>query len=336
MLDTISKEVVDNHIKIGITRSNTERFDVAVCELGNTAAAFGTGGLLSWLMGKFYKKAMTPGVNPVARNWAVFGRSAALFAAISAFMWAMPYIRNYITAWKTGSLKFTEVIGADKFKRGENKQAVQTAMDDYAQRAWKLLAIGGGIAGAVLLGTRLAIVKKAGLGILNTLFKNKRLNGHLLLKDGSFTDFAGTKAVLFWGIPSFGGWIQASRDGFEKKEQALRLGAFIVSYTGPQYLARRYFESKFKPLLPAGVESTYKSISEALAREASPILQQNLKKAMGTWKKRTLWGLLASFAMQSTLPQLINIMLTKQRVTRSKAIAHAQRTAATPRGNLSY
>ncbi len=323
--DTMTKEVVGiNAPKIAVTRTNTERLDVAVSEIGNTIGAFGTGYLLDQALGKTFKSAQAAGGN--AARWAVLGRSGAMFSAIFAIMWAMPFIRNYITAKRTGSVKFTDVIGAKGLQKNPQED-VQGAIQGYRNRALAILGLGALGVLAAAGGALLAIRRGSGLGVFKGLFGNETLARNLLLKNGSFGDFGGMKALLFWGVPAYGGWIQASRDPYEKKEQLLKFGNFVACFFGPQLLFDKYFHGKFKNLLPEGVEATYKGITEALKTAAEGPGRARLQEALKFWKVKSLGGLLTSIVLLGVMPPLINIWLTGQRVRRDAA--RQQQQAAT-------
>lgn len=312
--DTMTKEVVGiNAPKIAITRTNTERLDVAVSEIGNTIGAFGTGLAMDRFLGKAFSGAQAAGGK--SAQWAVLGRSTALFSAIFAIMWAMPFIRNYVTAKRTGNVNFTDVIGAKGIVRSSERD-VQDAVAGYRNKALGILGLGlaGAVAGAG--GAMLAIRRGAGLGVLTKLFSNGWLNRNLLLKNGSFNDFAGLKALLFWGVPAYGGWIHASRDPYEKKEQLLKFGSFVGSFFGPQLLFDRYFKGKFARLLPDGVEATYKDMTAALAKAPG---NARLQEALKFWKIKSLGGLATSILLLGVTPPLINIWLTSRRIRRDAA-----------------
>lgn len=330
VLDTITKEVVGiNAPKIAVTRSNTERLDVATSEIGNTVAAFGLGGLLNYGLGRLFKKAQAEGASQLSKNWAVLARSGAIYSTIFALMWAMPFIRNYLTAKRTGSTEFTEVIGAKK--TAQNQANLHKALSDYKRKIAAILGLG--LAGAAMftgLG-KLAVARKWGMGVLKTLFDKPRLAANLLLKNGSFNSFSGTQAVLFWGVPAYGGWIQASRDPYEKKEQVLKFLNFVTCFSLPQVLANSYFGKKLEGLLPAGVEHTYKDITTRLSGETKD-------RALKLWGRKNLTGLLASIVLLGVMPPLMNIFLTKRRLDRAGNLQAAAPPAlsAGPSGGLAH
>jgi hypothetical protein len=52
----------------------------------------------------------------------------------------------------------------------------------------------------------------------------------LALKDGSFSNFDGMKALVFWGWTAYGGWIHASRNHHERREQVIKAINFTVGF----------------------------------------------------------------------------------------------------------
>lgn len=332
VLDTMTKEVVGINLpKIAVTRNNTERLDVAFSEIGNTMASFGAGGLLNAGLNKTFAKAQRAG-----NQWAVLGRSAALYSTIFSLMWAMPFIRNYLTAKRTGHTTFTQVIGANGASQGNQQADLASALADYKHKTLSILGLGA--AGTLLAigGSKLAIAKGLGRNLLEALHKSPKLAGNLLLKDGSFSNFSGLKALLFWGVPAYGGWIHAARDPYEKKEQLLKFASFMACFSGPQLLFDRHFKSKFDHLLPQGVNATYKGITQALKKETDTATRQKLTQALKAWQNKSLGGLLTSVVLLGTMPPLMNIVLTKRRLARdtSQGATPMLNAFASPNGNL--
>lgn len=331
LLDTMAKEVVGiNAPKILFTRSKDERIDAATSEIGNTFGLIAVGGILNWGLKHLFKGVQAMGGR--AEQWAILGRTGALYSSIFALMWAMPFVRNYVTALRTGKTSFTDVINSGAY--GAQKEDVRTAMAHDKRKVWQVLGLGG-LATALFTGLGLLAAKKqAGLGLLKGLFSNNWIREKLLLKNGSFDDFSGLKAVLFWGLPAYGGWYDASRDPYEKKEQLLKFASFVAGFSGPQLLLGRYFKKTFEKLLPAGVEAKYLSITQALAKETSPLVKANLEKALGTWKKKSLYSLLLSIGLLSAT-QLLNFHLTGKRMARAKAL-EARKRVPLPAGDLRH
>jgi hypothetical protein len=329
VLDTVTKEVVGINIpKIVVTRSDTERLDVAVSEIGNTVA-FGVGGVLAdQVFRKAFESAQSAGASAFQKQCATVGRSFGIYSVIFSLMWAMPFVRNYITARKTGSVKFTDVIESGYSKKSgdqhEHKSVLQDALADYRGRVLTILGLGmGGAIASVGLG-RLAASSQQQIGksFLNK-FCTSRMGENLLLKGGQFAKFGGWPALLFWGVPAYGGWLHASRDPYEKKEQVLKFANFVACFFGPPVLMNRWFQNKCQQAFPRTKlkEWSYEAINNAFS--ANSAAQQ---KALGLWAKKNLVGLGSSILLLGTMPQLMNIYLTKRRIQRDLQARQVQST----------
>lgn len=308
MLDTLTKEIVGVNLpRVALTRSADERLDVAASAIGNTAAAFGVGGLLNWGLNRIYGQAAK--ADDLAGRWARLGRSAAIFSAVFSLMWAMPFVRNYITARRTGSVQFTDVIGASA-SAVQSKSDLTTALSDYKTKALTFIGSGAAMAAAAILGTRLAMARNLNPGILKRFFNHAWLRENLLLKNGSFTDFSWLKALFFWGVPAYGGWIHASRDQYERREQLLKFGCFVAAFFGPQYLLARRFKQMAGKLLNR--EWDYRWVTAQLKQLAPDHPQRPaLQKALSAWRKNTVGGLLLSIGLLGAIPQVLGMLLTR-------------------------
>jgi len=286
------------------------------------AAAFGIVPLIGLGLNRIFAGA-TQGN---AAKWAVAGKSLGIYSAMFALMWAMPFIRNYITAQRTGKIEFASVIGG-----GENNRdaaSVEKAKKDYMRKTLAILGLGAAGTLAAIIGGKAAAAKNLGMGkTISTIVEKAGL------KNGSFGDFNGLRAVLFWGVPAYAGWIHASRDGFEVKEQLLKFGAFVFSFLVPQKLMDKFYTGKFETLLGKGVDATYKNITQKLTGEAR-------KTAIKHWTRKNLLGLASSIVLLGTLPAALNIILTKKRMANRQgqpaapAIPADNSRISLPSGNL--
>ncbi|HEY9687593.1 MAG TPA: hypothetical protein V6C52_11505 [Coleofasciculaceae cyanobacterium] len=315
--DTMTKEFLGVNLpRIVFTRTQDERWDSAVNEIGNSIAIFGIGGLLDQGLKRLYQTVQAQGGN--AAKWSVVCRSGALYSAIFSLMWAMPFARNYLTARRTGKTVFTDVIGSCNSAIAGHQDNVQESMTNSKRRFWKILALGGAATALFAFGGRWAAGKNMSLGLLKRLFQSKGAQDFLLLKDGSFEDYSGWKAVLSCAVPAYAGWYDAARDPYEKKEQILKFVSFVTGFLGPGFCLKHYFKNTFAQLLPNGVLPTYQSIKAALKMESNPLIKANLEQALGTWKKKTLWTLLSSIALL-TATQFLNFHLTGKRLAKARA-----------------
>jgi hypothetical protein len=349
--DTLAKEVFGINLpKILCTRTTDERIDVATSEIGNTLA-FAAGGVgVNALMNAIFKKAKQGATNQrLAGHWAVVSRSLGIYSTIFALMWAMPFVRNSLTAKRIGSDRFIDVIGAGQQTAAQpQKTNLQPSLDLYRQKIATILGLGA-LGTTASIGLGLCGIKtgsgEKGLERLfnhrslydvlkegkwtHRLFKNtasQKPGGILtnslkaltwekfLLKEGQFSRFAGLPALLFWGIPAYGGWIHASRDPYEKKEQLLKFGNFVACFFGPSLLVGHWLQKPFAQKFP-GVAMSYESIQKAFAD--NPVQRE---EALRLWGRKNLLGLLSAILFLGTMPQFLSMYLTHRRLRRARAL----------------
>jgi hypothetical protein len=319
--DTLAKEVVGiNAPRIAVTRTQDERLDVAVSELGNTAGLVGAGVVTEQAShGLFRTLGQKANTSLNARHWETLGRSGAIYSVIFALMWAMPFVRNYITAKRTGQTAFADVIThRTAGQQTQDEADLQDKLSGYAKTIGAVMGLGG-LAAAASWGGSLAAMR-SGLALPKV---GRWLVKNMALKRGRFSDFSGMKAVLFWGLPAYGGWLHASRDPYEKKEQLLKFFAFVVCFTAPQKLAQLAFAKKFAALpgIPAAFKATFSHISR---------LQDPALRAAATQLKvlQEGIGLLSSIILLGASPAAINIFLTRRRMEAAEhqntALANAE------------
>jgi hypothetical protein len=342
--DTMAKEVVGiNAPKIIFTRSNDERIDVATNELGNTVGFVATGFLLEKALDFLYEKAVPASKKALenTKTWEALGRSFTLYSLIFSVMWAMPFIRNYYTAKRTGQVQYTHVIGAKNVHQPEKKaypsNQVQEKMAEYRNKALSILGLGALFASAASVASVFAIGKGAGVGpMAQWVAKNLALIG------GKFSDFSGVKALLFWGLPAYGGWIHASRDPIEKKEQLLKFFNFVFCFSVPQQVMKWYFNSGFEKLLGKNMEASFAKLKspEYLTRFGADIV----KKATRLKLFQEGAGLVSSIVLLGISPAVLNIFLTQKRLDQLKPSPYPATTMRgqsvtgwdVPRGQLQY
>jgi|GEM_PF-2159243 len=321
--DTAIKEIVgSNFAKILLARTWDERLDVGSCELGCTIGVFGSGLILDKLLGALFKKAQARG--GTAEKWAVLGRSAALFSLVSSVMWGMPFVRNYLTAKRTGSTNFTEVIGA-KQQSAAQKDSSKNSIAEYRNKSLEILGLGLGGA-ALATGTSwIAIHKGIGLGPIAKLIEKRVFKNAFILKDGQFKHLTGLPALLFWGLPSYGGLLQASRDKYERKEHLLKLAMFIGFFFVPPFIFKALFNKQVQKAAAKGLPhllkegaTSYKALIAEIEKNAPGTQKrQVLDKLMTAWKIKSLGGLSISLFLFGTIPQLMNIKLTRMRLAKN-------------------
>jgi hypothetical protein len=351
--DTLAKEVLGINIpKILCTRTMNEKVDVATSEIGNTIA-FTTGGLLLNKLLDFSFTQAKKGIRlPLSQKGEEFWRSTALYSAVFSLMWAMPFIRNYITAKRTGFTDFSSfIVDKPQFtKNNSNTDQLESSLKGYRKKAKSILGMGAlgaflSIAiGSISLRTGIgmkqieslinspslyhSLHKKMGLpsvpenllqkvfkGITDIRFKD------LLLKKGQFSNFSGLPALLFWGVPAYGGWIHASRDPYEKKEQLLKFASFTACFFVMPLLIKKFIDRLFHKRFPEVSTINYKTIQKTFVKQPKV-----LEAALFLWAARYVASLGSSILLLGVMPQLINIKLTEKRMKRAE---EAQRDFAT-------
>ncbi len=323
MLDPLLKEVIGvNAPKIALARGKDERQDIAFNEVGNTVATFGLGGLLDYGLKKLFTKAQSAEASTLSNRWATIGRSGAVYSAIFSMMWAMPFIRNYFTAKRTGKIDFTDVIGAGQNHLNLQQNKLEQAKADYKKKSVTILGAGLGAMLLSVLGAKRAIANQWGEKFINQFFSRTKLVDTLLMKNGSFGNFEEWKTMLFWGLPSYIGWFHASRDPYERKELPLKFLTAVTGFVGVSKGSKALFNHLLKKLkLPEingkNVELNYKSIQTALDTVSDPVLKGDLLKARRLWASNIGLGLGASVLLLCAT-QLMNIRLTAKRLERSR------------------
>ena len=129
MLDIVFREVAGNNLPhMAIVRNKDEFIDQSICQVGNTAAYFGTGLLLDKAL-DHWPKAMGLPTNAAAEPWRVFGKSLGIFSLIASIMLAMPFLRNYVTSRRTKTTNYAEMIGEKKRHTTDQKE-LKTVLHD--------------------------------------------------------------------------------------------------------------------------------------------------------------------------------------------------------------
>ena len=323
-----TKEVLGTNVpKSLMTRSNHERVDVASDQFGGTITFFGSGLALHYGLDALYK-AVNPNVlkQPHANQWRIAGKSTAIFAVQTALYWAIPFLRDYITAKRTGKESFTHVIGAEADHPGVGKDdqpsaGVAEKIKYYKCMFWKATGIGVAVAAAAVGLTALAVAK-------NRAFKNtgltKWLMNNMALGEGKLTKYPRWSQFFFVALASYAGRFHAVRDHYELKEQLLHFGSFLFGWFIPPMLFERFYGKQInkmiqnKALLQKVTEGKtsldFSLIKKHLAKEHPELFQ----KAQRLFAKQQIFGLAFSIVVLSLLPPLINFKLTEDRLARAK------------------
>lgn len=284
MQDIMFREIAGNNIPHALfVRNKDEMIDQSLTQFGNTAAFFGTGYALDKGIDAWSKRLYKSGLTAAQTNWLHLGKSMGILGLIASFMIASPFLRNYITAKRLGTTDFTQIVG--ERKRSDDEASVAKANAEgrhYLKVFGAVLGVGAAITAASLGLTHLLIKRGAGFGkVANGALK------YLGLDNGKFNNLKDIPAFVFWAIPTYAGFITASRDHFEGKEIALRFGAFTAAFF----------------VLPKAVEKGLQ-----FAFKGRPVLgiPPNNMAYMGKF--------ISSIVFCSAIPALVNIYLTRKRV----------------------
>ncbi len=333
---TVVKDIFGFNIpKILATRTPEEQLDVATLEMSNTAITLGasltlpflvrypihwvSGIRLKELSGKVAQNAV-PQVK-LARLGAALG---FLFPFASAF-WAATFFRNYLTAKRTETTNFEEIIGLEKHpsqKRtsssSDHKRSLEEELDYQLGMTKKVLLTGLGLGLATGLGFAFSARRWAQKAVkhsaqnlskpIDWLFKKIQLEGKNAnqLSDGLAT-------FVFWLAPAYLGWLHASRGDNELKEQALKaVNAVLWFSLFTPYGLNPLFKKPFQKITGEKEIPSYQDIME------KPQFK-GLRKSLTHLKNKKFGiGLLVTILMLGLTPQLLNIYLTQRRHEREQ------------------
>jgi len=325
VLYPLIKEVVGcNAPKTLVVRNQNEMLDVATGQFGGTLCFFGSGILLDRLLKPFYQKILThPNLLPnpkAALEWTRLGKSFSIYSLQAALYWAVPFFRNFLTSRRSGTHNFIQMIGVQRKADLVNQQKLKEKQA-YSLGMVRKIIIGGVIASALSVAASVFAIRK-GLAINKTA---AFLLKHLGLGGGSFKNYPRWAEFFFIAVASYVGWIHATRDKFELKEQMLQFGSFLFGWFVPPLAFERYYKGRLRQLLNnkplfekvIGVNASMLNINHIRQHLASrPLLK---RQAEALFVSQTLFSLGTSIVLLSVLPQLCNIYLTQRRVARAKS-----------------
>ncbi len=202
-------------------RGMSERMDTAVLELGNSAGSFGGMAILNWVTDKFFKQ----GIKDKAA-WR-FGKSVFLNSTMFAYLFAMPFFRNHITALREGTTRFADVIGSNDGSKAQSKE------DFEKEDAW-YLNTGLAVVGAGLAIGLAGLVRGANQAKKGVAFAKGRAADYwrknFNYKDGHFKNMTTPSALVFWAASTYTGWIASARDKYERVEASIKFANFFVMF----------------------------------------------------------------------------------------------------------
>jgi len=327
VLYPLIKEVMGcNTPKTLVVRNQNEMLDVATGQFGGTICFFGSGIVLDRILKPLYQSILRhPHLLPnpkAALEWTRLGKSFGIYSLQGALYWAVPFFRNFLTSRRSGTHNFIQMVGVQRKPDVINLQKLKEKQA-YSLGMVRNIVTGGVIASALSIGASIYAIRK-GLAI------NKPaafLLKHLGLGGGSFKNYPRWAEFFFIAVASYVGWIHATRDKFELKEQLLQFGSFLFGWFVPPLLFERYFKGRLRSLLKN--EALFKKVmgTNAQGQLNSKLNISNIRKflakspalkqaeALAVYEFAA--GMGVSVVLLATLPQLLNFKLTKKRVARS-------------------
>jgi len=315
--------------KCVITRTWNETLDAGTVEFGNTLGFFGGLYVLNAMVDKTLKRLRIPvHPDPKILSRGRIMKSFALVSPLFAFMFAVPYFRNALTAWRSGTTDFRNLISkGDQAKTALVEAKSRQHMRHNLKKGLGFIAAGValGLAGFVFFASAPArvLLGKAKPGTWlqkgQSVLKAACLRG----KDGkSYDDYY---ALAYWGVPCYTGLIAASRDPFEVKEQALKMLNFHFMYLVPNKIiqsavknSQQAYIRRFPQVYPGKVFS-YGQWAQ-VHRTASQAIKSGLAKALRFENTRILTDLGVTTALMAVFPTVLNIYLTQKRIERARML----------------
>ncbi len=224
----MGKEIIGiNAPKMLKIRNMDEFVDSAISELGNTAGYFGSGYLITKLTETLIPKLTKTNIPNLAANKMYdVGQSILLCMVPGSILYAMPFIRNYITGKRTGTTGFTDMVGHMSFAK-QPKTEYKSDMKRFKRTALAVLGIGAALGvGGFAYCKRLAL---KGVKIADKPLA-KFWNKNFLFEEGKFKKMPDSVGLFFWGLPAYAGWIHASRQWEERAEQTVKMLNFFAMF----------------------------------------------------------------------------------------------------------
>ncbi|MCA9842682.1 MAG: hypothetical protein KC475_11240 [Cyanobacteria bacterium HKST-UBA03] len=240
----------DNLPRALIVRSKDELVDKGLFELGSAAAFFGGGYGLNKLFNHLLPKLAKSPLLANKQGWLNLARTFGIMGPVATALVALPFLRNYLTTYRTGKTAFKEVIDRQDAKTLKNHQQTafgltppahtpmqakmqaesrQRALEKTLSVQWKQFTktAGMGLAASAALTALSLVFFKANMPF-NKLAKGvSKLIG---LDNGQFGHLTDLKSFIWWALPTFGGLLAASRDQDEVRETKVHALGFALSF----------------------------------------------------------------------------------------------------------
>lgn len=332
--------------KTAIVRTRDEAIDVGVNEFGNTAGFFGGVWGGSYLVDKLLTRMKVPVYSdPAILSQGRVMKSFALVPPLLALMVAMPFFRNAFTTWRTGTTDYRNLItgsGTTGPTPAQRREA-QDWVNQNVKKGLTILASGlaVGVGGFLLAASRgnLRLFRPNSSRLIPALNKPwvaKTLK-NLCLTGAKATEYEDLRAMFYWGIPAYLGWMAASRDGFEIKEQLLKMVNFVAVYVLTEKGVNKFFERKTRELagkVPQLYTRTGNKIRFSYGALAGKLNNPGVMEALKFENLKILTGFGLTVLLMAVLPALLNIYLTKRRIENSQPLPSEYTFKAQPKSDF--
>jgi hypothetical protein len=333
--DMLFKDVTGYNLpRLATVRTGNEFWDTLTGELSNTGITLGGTLLLPQLFQKLLarlanmpvntlKKEITnPDTIALATKTARLGSAFGYLTLWASLYWAAPFFRNWLTLVHSKTSDFEGMVGLDKRAKATSASPEKLREKKRFQLKGMLqvLAVGATLSAASALGFGLAARKMAQSGgkalngsaakLVNNLFKRFDLQG----PQGNQVA-PGMATLLFWSLPAYFGWLQASRSPNEFKENLLKTVNSNLWFFCMTPLVKRSFLKQFKDIDPSLTKVP--DFKEIMAVADEPLRQ----KLLSLKQKNFGMGLAITVTMLALTPQIINRILTKRRFEKAQRLS---------------
>ena len=335
--ETLFKDVTGYNLpRLATVRTPNEFWDTLTGELSNTSITLSGTLLLPPLFQKLMakvahvsidqlkKEATDPKALAMATKMARLGSSLGYLNLWASLFWAAPFFRNWLTLTRSKTANFENLIGLDKNTGSNDPEKLKEAKRFQLKGMLKVVAVGSALAAASVLGfgqlaRRMAknpqMVQKVPARINQTLewlFKEFDLKGE-------HANQVGTKisTLIYWSLPAYFGWLQASRSPNEFKENLLKTINSNLWFFCMTPVVKKFFLKQYKAIDPSLTKVP--DFKEILQVVDAPVQQKLLKLK----QKDFGIGMAITVMMLATTPQIINRILTKRRFEKAQNAKNA-------------
>jgi hypothetical protein len=357
--ETLFKDVTGYNLpRLATTRTPNEFFDTLTGELANTSITLSGTLLLPPLFQRAMSKLtgmplaeltqqlqshMTPSM---ATKMARLGSSLGYLNLWAALFWATPFFRNWLTMERSKTANFENIIGLDKDGGAiaNNPEKLKQAKREQLTGMAKVIGVGAGLAAGSVGGfaalARMLKSPQGKAGLQQFLQKLKLQTQAKQLANWMHKQFdlGGAKSnqvssrlatLIYWSLPAYFGWLQASRSQNEFKENLLKTVNSNLWFFALTPVVKQYFLKHYQAIDP-----NLKSVPDFKVLNA--IKDGPIKDKLLALKQKDFGiGLGITVLMLATTPQLINRILTKRRFEKAQQAKANPLPNPTEAGNVS-